>query len=175
MGKEIETTEEPEAAYLRGVVRRIEGIVERTRETGSWKLAEAEAGAEILKVCATALARPRTNGTVIDQLYERISTLASKAVDQAVDANLVAQVKAENAQLKGAISQLQADAAALRDVAAKSGAGQVAQLDVPGAILETLRALAGQIEFLGENELPLRRQIAIKWAATLRKAVGDKE
>lgn len=148
MSTEIATTEEPEAAHLRGVIRRISAILERMREPGSWNLSTEAAVGEIDGACRAAMRRPATNGTVIDQLYRKIGQLEADALDRTCD-DKIRRAKAE----------VQAPPPVV--------------IDLPAAARAFLASLAGTLNMLAEHGATLKPEIVKVWAAKLDAISGS--
>lgn len=71
---------EPEAAHLRNVLRRLRAVIER----GAPTLADSDADAHdarVIGIIDEALARPRTNGVVIDALTKANGDLQTERLD----------------------------------------------------------------------------------------------
>ncbi len=172
MGKEVEATEEPEAAYLRGALRRIQGVIERTKEAGPWNLSTTAGLAEIATVLDAAMRRPATNGVVIDELYTKIAKLEAAAVDARLDTQAFNAIKTENATLREMHKRISAEASTLRSQLAQEFAKQSAGIDPAADAREFLRTLGVHLKMLGEMGAPLKLERAQEWAARLDAITG---
>lgn len=173
MGREVQTTDEPEAAHLRGVLRRIDGILDRAREQGGWRLSPEAALGELSTVVAEALRRPRTNGAVIDELYAKIAQLEGETIERRVDLQLLHTARSENAQLRQIQQALQAEVTSLRREVGAAHAAQASAIDLAAEARAFLVKLGEQIVFLAEHEVPIKLEIAESWSARLRAIGGQ--
>lgn len=167
MGQEILTKEEPEAAHLRGVLRQIQGLLDRSTRSDSHAIAEAKAKQLIHEACAKALARPWTNGAVIDELTEKISVLETNAIDRKVDRDLLRSASIALDAHRELTSKLTQERDALRALVA-SQTVSVRSGGRGGGSEAFLTMLADQLGFLGEYQVPPKPENARFWAETLR-------
>jgi hypothetical protein len=174
MGTEVATTEEPEAAYLRSSLRRIQGIVERTKEAGPWNLSTTAGLAEIHNVLADAMKRPATNGAVIDELYRKISALEGAAVDHKIDQQLLSAAKTEADTLREIQRRQGAEVTELRSQLVNARATQAGALDMTEEARKFLSKLAEQLVFLAQHDAPLKMEIAQSWSEQLIALSGKK-
>jgi hypothetical protein len=170
VSKEILTAEEPEAAYLRGVVRRISAVLERMREPGSWNLSTEAAVAEIQFAVAAAMRRPATNGVVIDDLYRKIGELETAAVDRQVDGKLLRGARSEVADLRAINERLQVEIHELRAAHAAQVAAMPRPEDVDHVLdgdRKFLLGLASSLVLLAEHGATLAPRSVAVWSEHL--------
>lgn len=167
MGQEIATKEEPEAAHLRGVLRQIQGILDRATRNDSHTITVDRAKQLIYEACAKALARPWTNGAAIDELTSKIAVLETKLVDQDVDRKLFQERAVEVLTLRQSLHSLAQERDALRATLA-SQIGQARSAGTGGAGAAILTEIADQLAFLVEYQVPPKPEKAARWQVELR-------
>jgi len=171
MGAEVATSEEPEAAELRGTLRQIVGLVERSRETGSHAIDRDDAMRAILILARASLGRPRTNGPVIDELYERIATLEAQAIDGTLDRRALATLRDEHRllgeghdRLLANIARMRQEAGDLRRVTGRGGT-------LPEALVDSLRDMRARLGMIADYEVPPSESDMATWRAVISTAI----
>ena len=174
MGKEVETTDEPEAASLRGSIRRIDGILGRMHEQDAWNLGTEAAVGEIRTVVDLAMKRPATNGTVIDELYRKIAKLEGAAVEHGVDVALLSSARTAAETLREIQRRQSAEVSALRGQLAQAHATQSGAIDLADDARAFLAKLAEQLVLLADCSAPIKPEIARSWSDRLVAMSGRK-
>lgn len=169
MGDEVKTTDEPEAAHLRGVLRRVSAILDVLR--GGETDAEARVR-EATAVVEQALARPRTNGRVIDELYDKIATLEGVSVDAKIDRELLQNARNDVVTLRLLNERLQREVSSLRGQLGAAVAVQSGAIDLADDARQFLAKLGEQLVFLAQHDAPLKLEIAQSWAMRLTAIAG---
>lgn len=172
MGKEVETSDEPEAASLRGSIRRINAILGRMIEKGSWNLSTEAAVGEIRTVVDAAMKRPATNGTVIDELYRKIAKLEAASIDHALDVRALSAAKTEADTLREIQRRASAEVSELRAQLVNARASQAGALDMTEESRKWLAKLGEQLLFLAQHEVPVKLEIAQSWSDQLLALAG---
>jgi hypothetical protein len=73
--------DEPEAAYLRNVIRKVRVLSDGAREDADASAAAHNVLSTLVAICDETLKRPRTNGKVIDDLQRKLGDAKSIEID----------------------------------------------------------------------------------------------